>query len=71
MRGLGACNRDRLSKLRSDVLGRNMILIGKAQEIDLIQPKVREMLEHEGIYIAGDTKTRSSRSCSPRRAARS
>ncbi|WP_176322427.1 hypothetical protein [Burkholderia vietnamiensis] len=33
----------------------NMILIGQAEEIDLLQPKVREMLDNPGIYIAGDT----------------
>lgn len=34
----------------------NTILIGKAEEIDLVQPKVREMLSNPGFYIGGDTK---------------
>lgn len=34
----------------------NMILIGQAEEIDLVQPKVREMLANPGFYIGGDTK---------------
>ena len=33
----------------------NPILIGQAEEIDLIQPQVREMLEHPGFYIGGDS----------------
>lgn len=35
--------------------GRNLLLIGQAQEIDLVQPQVRAMLNEPGIYIAGDT----------------
>lgn len=35
---------------------RNPILIGQAQEIDLLQPQVRAMLERQGVYIGGDTK---------------
>lgn len=33
----------------------NSILIGQAEEIDLIQPQVREMLERPGFYIGGDS----------------
>lgn len=33
----------------------NLILIGQAEEIDLLQPQVREMLNNPGIYIGGDT----------------
>ncbi|OTP79443.1 hypothetical protein [Caballeronia sordidicola] len=33
------------------------ILIGVAEEIDLVQPKVRAMLENSGVYIGGDSKT--------------
>lgn len=33
----------------------NPILIGQAEEIDLIQPQVREMLEAPGFYIGGDS----------------
>lgn len=33
----------------------NPILIGQAEEIDLIQPQVREMLESPGFYIGGDS----------------
>lgn len=35
---------------------RNPILIGQAEEIDLVQPHVRAMLENPGVYIAGDTE---------------
>jgi hypothetical protein len=34
---------------------RNPILIGQAEEVDLVQPQVRGMLENPGVYIAGDT----------------
>lgn len=34
----------------------NPILIGVAEEIDLVQPKVRAMLENSGVYVGGDTK---------------
>ncbi|CAG9256092.1 hypothetical protein [Paraburkholderia caribensis] len=34
----------------------NPILIGQAEEIDLVQPKVRAMLNNEGFYVGGDTK---------------
>lgn len=34
----------------------NTILIGHAEEIDLVQPKVRAMLANDGIYIGGDAK---------------
>ena len=33
----------------------NPLLIGQAEEIDLIQPQVREMLERPGFYIGGDS----------------
>ncbi|MEJ0004414.1 MAG: hypothetical protein WDN30_14325 [Pararobbsia sp.] len=33
----------------------NLLLIGQAEEIDLVQPQVRQMLANPGIYIAGDT----------------
>lgn len=33
----------------------NLILIGQAEEIDLIQPQVRAMLEAPGFYIGGDS----------------
>jgi len=33
----------------------NPILIGQAEEIDLIQPQVRAMLEAPGFYIGGDS----------------
>jgi hypothetical protein len=32
----------------------NPILIGQAEEIDLVQPQVRAMLDNEGVYIGGD-----------------
>lgn len=35
---------------------RNPILIGQAEEIDLVQPKVRAMLNNEGFYVGGDTQ---------------
>jgi hypothetical protein len=35
---------------------RNPILIGQAEEIDLLQPQVRAMLNNEGFYVGGDTK---------------
>lgn len=35
---------------------KNTILIGQAEEIDLLQPQVRAMLGKEGVYIGGDTK---------------
>lgn len=31
------------------------ILIGKADEIDLVRPEVRAMIDREGIYLCGDT----------------
>ena len=33
----------------------NPILIGQAEEIDLVQPQVREMLTAPGFYIGGDS----------------
>ncbi|MGH8073695.1 MAG: hypothetical protein ACREO4_06435 [Lysobacter sp.] len=33
----------------------NSILLGQAEEIDLVQPQVRAMLAVDGIYIGGDT----------------
>lgn len=36
---------------------RRPILIGKAEEIDLLRPEVRRMLDNEGLYIGGDTRT--------------
>ncbi len=33
----------------------NPILIGQAEEVDLLLPQVRAMIENQGIYIAGDT----------------
>ena len=35
---------------------RNPILIGQAEEIDLLQPQVRAMLESEGLYVGGDSR---------------
>lgn len=32
------------------------ILIGKAEEIDLVRPDVRRMLENPGVWIGGDTR---------------
>ncbi|WP_225031764.1 hypothetical protein [Paraburkholderia sp. XV] len=37
-------------------MARNPILIGQPEEIDLVQPQVRAMLNNEGFYIGGDTK---------------
>lgn len=34
----------------------NLILVGKAEEIDLLQPAVRKMLGQSGIYLASDTE---------------
>jgi len=34
----------------------NPILIGKAEEIDLLMPDVRTMLDRSGIYLASDTE---------------
>lgn len=34
----------------------NPILIGKAEEIDLLLPAVRQMMERQGIYLASDTE---------------
>ena len=34
----------------------NMLLMGQAEEIDLVQPQVREMLATPGFYLGGDTK---------------
>ena len=34
----------------------NPILIGQCEEIDLIRPDVRKMIDNEGVYICGDTK---------------
>lgn len=36
-------------------MSRRPILIGKAEEIDLVMPRVREVLAKEGIWIGGDT----------------
>ena len=33
----------------------NPILIGKAEEIDLLPPVIREMVDNQGIYLCGDT----------------
>ncbi len=35
--------------------GRNPILIGQAEELDLVLPQVRAMMANEGVYIGGDT----------------
>ncbi len=34
-----------------------LILVGKAEEIDLIDPKVRAMMTADGLYIGGDSRT--------------
>lgn len=34
---------------------KNPILIGQAEEIDLLPPEIRAMVENEGIYLCGDT----------------
>ncbi len=34
----------------------NPILIGRAEEIDLLLPAVRQMMERQGIYLASDTE---------------
>lgn len=34
---------------------RNLILVGKAEEIDLLPPEIRAMVDNEGIYLCGDT----------------
>lgn len=34
----------------------NPILIGKAEEIDLLKPEVRKMLGQSGIYLASDSE---------------
>ncbi|OZB38529.1 MAG: hypothetical protein B7X50_10810, partial [Alishewanella sp. 34-51-39] len=43
------------SALAGRRLMNNPILIGQAEEIDLIQPQVRAMLEAPGFYIGGDS----------------
>ena len=35
---------------------RNQILIGQVEEIDLLQPQVRAMLDNPGIYVGADSK---------------
>jgi hypothetical protein len=35
--------------------GNNNVLIGKAEEIDLVMPEVRKMLDVQGIYLAADS----------------
>jgi len=32
------------------------LLIGKAEEIDLLRPEIRSMIDNEGVYVCGDTK---------------
>ncbi len=34
---------------------RKLILIGEAEQIDLVLPEVRKMMETEGFYLASDT----------------
>lgn len=34
--------------------GRNPILIGQAEELDLVLPQVRAMMANEGVYICSD-----------------
>ena len=36
---------------------RNPILLGQAEVIDLLQPQVRAMVENEGLYVGGDSRT--------------
>lgn len=33
----------------------NLLLIGRAEKIDLLQPAMRAMVDNEGIYLCGDT----------------
>jgi hypothetical protein len=33
----------------------HLMLVGKAEEIDLLPPDVRSMVENEGVYLCGDT----------------
>jgi len=33
----------------------NLLLIGQAEEIDLLLPEVHAMMDREGIYLAADT----------------
>lgn len=35
---------------------RNLLLVGQAEEIDLLLPEVRLMMSRQGIYLASDTK---------------
>ncbi|WP_339827875.1 hypothetical protein [uncultured Arenimonas sp.] len=35
---------------------RNLLLVGQAEEIDLLTPAVRAMMETPGIYVLGDTQ---------------
>lgn len=35
--------------------GRNPILIGQAEVIDLVRPEVRAMLAKQGVYLASDS----------------
>jgi hypothetical protein len=32
------------------------LLIGKAEEVDLLRPEIRSMIDNEGVYVCGDTK---------------
>ena len=34
---------------------RNLLLVGQAQEIDLLLPEVRQMMSRQGIYLASDS----------------
>jgi len=31
------------------------LLIGQAEEVDLVPPAIRSMIENEGVYVCGDT----------------
>lgn len=33
----------------------NTLLIGKAEEIDLLPPEIRAMVDNEGVYLCGDS----------------
>jgi hypothetical protein len=33
----------------------NTLLLGKAEEIDLLRPEIRAMVDNEGVYVCGDT----------------
>lgn len=35
---------------------KNQLLLGKAEEIDLLQPQVRAMLDNPGFYVGGDSR---------------